>query len=331
MEGLIVFLAFVLILYGFSALRTIRNHEKGVVEQFGKYQRELAPGLNFVLPVIQKLRRVDVREKVIDVPPQEVITKDNVMVTVDAVIYFQVTDPRKVLYNIDNFGLATQKLAQTNLRNVVGDLELDQTLTSREKINTALRQVLDDATDSWGVRITRVEIQKIDPPRDITEAMSAQMKAERERRARILEAEGVKQSAILRAEGEKQSAVLESEGQALALRQRAEGEASAIRQRAEAERDQRIALADGEARAIETVFNAIHEGRATEDVLAVKYLEALTRIADGQATKIFMPLETSGLIGGVAALAEAFKEGVPARQRLSGEETAPGETKVEAG
>jgi len=149
---------------------------------------------------------------VIDVPPQDVITKDNVMVTVDAVIYFQITDPMKVVYNVANFSLAALKLAQTNLRNVIGDMELDSTLTSREKINTQLRLVLDEATDKWGVKVTRVEIQKIDPPRDITDAMSKQMKAEREKRANILEAEGLRQAAILKAEGSKQSAILEAEG-----------------------------------------------------------------------------------------------------------------------
>lgn len=314
----ILFLGAVAIAVCASALKIVRNHEKGVVEQFGRYHSTLDPGLRFVLPFVQTVRRVDVREKVIDVPPQEVITKDNVVVTVDAVIYFQITDPRKVLYNIDNFGLATQKLAQTNLRNVVGDLELDATLTSREKINTELRMVLDEATDGWGVRITRVEIQKIDPPRDITEAMSSQMKAERERRARVLEATGIKESAILRAEGEKQSDIL-----------KAEGEAAAIRQMAEAERDKRIAEAEGEAQAIQTVFNAIHEGRATEDVLAVKYLEALAKIAEGQATKIFMPVETSGVLSSVAALGEAFREGSTA-PRMTGEQPAAGSARVDA-
>ncbi|NUP99743.1 MAG: SPFH/Band 7/PHB domain protein [Armatimonadetes bacterium] len=308
--GGLVFLIIVVLLLGVSSLRIVRNHERGVIEQFGKFNRILEPGLNFVLPMVQVMRRVDVREKVIDVPPQEVITKDNVVVTVDAVIYFQITDPRKVLYNIDNFGLATQKLAQTNLRNVVGDLELDQTLTSREKINNELRLVLDQATDDWGVRITRVEIQKIDPPRDITEAMSSQMKAERERRARILEAEGVKQSAILRAEGQKQADIL-----------KAEGEAAAIRQRAEAERDQKMALAEGEARGIEVVFNAIHEGGASADVLAIKYLESLGKIAEGQATKIFLPIETNGVLSSMAALGEAFREGA-APARLTGNESA---------
>lgn len=307
---LMIVLAIILMGLGASALTIIRNYEKGVVERFGRYQRTLEPGLNFVLPIIELCRRVDLREKVIDVPPQEVITEDNVVVTVDAVIYYQVTDPRKTLYNIDNFQLAVLKLAQTNLRNVIGDLELDQTLTSREQINSELRRVLDDATDTWGVRITRVEIQKIDPPRDITEAMSQQMKAERERRAAILEAEGVRQSAILRAEGQKQAAILA-----------AEGEAEAIRQRAQADRDRLIAQAEGQARGIETVFRAIHEGGATEDVLLYRYFETLQSVAHGRATKIFMPLEMGGMLGNVAALMEAVRTAAAAEEpeRLAGD------------
>lgn len=301
------------------ACKIIHPYEKGAVERLGKYQTTVEPGLSLVWPFIQTLRRVDMREKVIDVPPQEVITKDNVCVNVDAVVYFQITDPRKVLYNVENFHLATLKLAQTNLRNVVGDLELDDTLTSREKINVGLREVLDDATDTWGVRITRVEIQRIEPPRDITDSMSQQMKAERERRAAITEAEGVKASAITRAEGARQAAILS-----------AEGEAESVRLRAVAERDKRIAEAEGEAAGIASVFNAIHESRATDDVLAVKYLETLSKLGDGRATKIFMPVETSGILSGIAALGDMFKEDTAEEQpRLSGERAA-GDVSIDA-
>ena len=199
MFGLIA-VAFVFVAF-LRSIRIVNQYEKGVVERLGRYHRTTPPGIQFLMPFLDSMRKVDMREKVIDVPPQEVITEDNVVVTVDAVVYYTVTDPVRVLYQVQDFQLATIKLAQTNLRNVIGDMELDETLTSRERINAELRQILDDATDNWGVRITRVEIQKIDPPRDITDAMSQQMKAERERRAAILEAEGVKQSAILRAEG----------------------------------------------------------------------------------------------------------------------------------
>jgi len=195
-------------------IRIVHPYEKGLVERLGRYQRTAHSGLTFIIPFLESLVKVDMREQVVDVPPQDVITKDNVVVRVDAVVYFEVTDPVKVTYNVADFYIAATKLAQTNLRNIIGDMLLDQTLTSREVINTKLRQILDDATDKWGVRVTRVELQRIDPPADVTEAMHRQMKAERDRRAKILEAEGDKQSAILRAEGERQAAILKAEGEA---------------------------------------------------------------------------------------------------------------------
>jgi regulator of protease activity HflC (stomatin/prohibitin superfamily) len=232
------------------------------------------------------------------VPPQEVITKDNVAVTVDAVIYYEATDPVKLKYNVANFVLAATKLAQTNLRNVVGDLDLDTALTSRDIINAKLRQILDDATDKWGTRVVRVEIQRIEPPADVTEAMHRQMKAERDRRAVVTEAEGEKTARILKAEGLKQSQIIE-----------AEGEAEAIKRVADADRYQKETVAEGEGRAIERVFSAIHTGNPTPDLVAIKYLEALEGIANGQATKVFLPLDTSGLLGGVAAVGELWKDG----------------------
>jgi len=298
MTGLVTFgvLAVLVIVFAGLSLRIIEPYEKGLVERLGRYVRTLDSGLNIIVPFIETVQKVDMRERVIDVPPQEVITKDNVVVTVDAVVYFEVTDPVRVVYQVANFMMAAIKLAQTSLRNVIGDMELDETLTSRERINAQLRDILDDATDKWGVRVTRVEIQKIDPPRDITDAMSQQMKAERTKRAAILEAEGVRQSQILRAEGEKQAAILE-----------AEGRAEAIRRVADAERYQRLTVAQGEAEAITTVFAAIHQGKPTSDLLAVRYLEALTKIADGKATKLFLPVEASGVLGALAGMAEAFR------------------------
>lgn len=295
--GLKLIIVIVVMLYASRAIRIVRQYERGLIETFGQYTRTVNPGLVFVFPPFQTVRLVDMREQVIDVPPQEVITKDNASVTVDAVIYFMVTDPVKVVYNVANFVIAATKLAQTNLRNIIGDMELDQTLTSREKINQQLRDVLDDATDKWGVKVVRVEIQKIEPPRDITDAMSKQMKAEREKRAAILEAEGVKQSAILKAEGEKQSAILQAEGKRQSAILEAEGKAEAIRK-----------IADAQKYETETVFNAIHNGRPTNDLIAIKYLEALPKIADGNATKIFLPLESSGILSSVAGIAEIFKE-----------------------
>lgn len=285
MPVLFFFLFIFVLVFAAKALWRIRPFEKGLVERLGRFKKLLDPGLNFVMPFVDNVLRVDMREQVIDVPPQEVITKDNVGVTVDAVIYFKITDPFKVVYNVANFQYAALKLAQTNLRNEIGNLELDQTLTSREKINVQLRQILDDATDNWGVKVTRVEIQRIEPPRDITDAMSRQMKAEREKRAAILEAEGVKQAAILKAEGEKQSSILSAEGK----------------------KQSQVLIAEGESSAIQTVFNAIHQGNPTNDLLAVKYLETLAKVADGKATKVFLPLEAVKGLGAIGGIGEMFK------------------------
>lgn len=288
---------FLLIILAAASIRIVRPYERGLIERLGRFKKEVGSGLHMILPFFDRMIKVDMRERVIDVPPQEVITKDNVVVTVDAVIYYEVTDAYKVIYNVSNFDMATVKLAQTNLRNVIGELELDQTLTSREKINMKLREVLDEATDKWGVRITRVEIKKIDPPRDIMEAMSKQMKAERTKRAAILEAEGIKQAQILKAEGERNAAIL-----------RAEGEAEAIKKVADANRYRLIAEAQGQAEAILAVFKAIHEGQPNKEIIALRYLDALAKIADGQATKLFLPYESSSILSSLAVISEIFKK-----------------------
>ncbi len=290
-------LAAALILIAAAGFRVVRPFEKGLIEFLGRYERTVESGLRWVMPFVKRLTKVDMREQVIDVPPQEVITKDNVVVTVDAVIYYEATDPVKLQYNVGNFILAVTKLAQTNLRNVVGDLDLDAALTSREVINAKLRQILDDATDKWGVRVVRVEIQRIEPPVDVTDAMHRQMKAERDRRAAVTEAEGSKAAAILRAEGVKESQILEADGQA-----------EAIKRVADAERYQKETVAEGEGRAIERVFGAIHSGDPTPDLVAIRYLEALQGIANGTATKIFLPLDTAGVLGSVAAVGELWKD-----------------------
>lgn len=294
---LLIILTVFLFIFAPLTLRTVRQHERGLVERFGKYARIANSGLVFIFPFFEKLRKVDMREQVVDVPPQEVISKDNVVVTVDAVIYFLVTDPFKVVYNINNFVYAAVKLAQTNLRNIVGEMELDHVLTSREHINTQLRQVLDEATDKWGARINRVEIQKIEPPQEIVDSMSKQMKAEREKRANILEAEGFRQAAILKAEGAKQSAILHAEGSKLAAVLEAEGRAEAIKKVADAEKYQ-----------VEVVYTAIHTGRPTNDLIAIKYLETLEKVANGTATKIFLPLDTAGVLGSIGGVAELFNK-----------------------
>ena len=291
-----IIIAFVVLIFAIRSIRIIRPYERGVIERLGKYQRTWEPGLHLLIPFLDRVTKVDMRENVVDVPPQEVITKDNVAVTVDAVVYYEATDPFKLIYNVTNFYLAATKLAQTNLRNVIGEMQLDESLTSREKINVTLRNILDDATDKWGVRVVRVELQRIEPPADVTQAMHRQMKAERDRRAMILEAEGDKTAAIARAEGTKQSAILE-----------AEGRAAAIKEIAEAERAQKILVAEGEAQGIRSVFGAIHDGGPTDDLLAVRYIDALRFVANGNATKIFMPLELQGLANVVGSVGEIFK------------------------
>jgi regulator of protease activity HflC (stomatin/prohibitin superfamily) len=302
MEGSAVFglivLAILAMVIIFKSLYVVRQYQRGLVETFRKYSRTADPGLTLVFPFVQSIIYVDMRETVLDVAPQAVITADNATLTVDAVIYFEVTDPVRNVYNVTDFRLAAIKLAQTNLRNIIGELKLDEALVSRERINAQLRTIMDDATDKWGVRVTRVELQSIEPPRDIIEAMSRQMKAERDKRAAILEAEGIKQSQILQAEGERQARI-----------NRAEGEAGAITKVAEAEKFRQLTVAEGEAQAIETVFGAIHSGRPTSDLLAVKYLETLSRIANGKATKVFLPIEATGILGAMAAIGDAFKEG----------------------
>jgi regulator of protease activity HflC (stomatin/prohibitin superfamily) len=284
-----------LIVYVASSVRIVRPYQRGVVERLGKYHVTADPGLRLIIPFVDRMRLVDMREHVVDVPPQEVITSDNVVVAVDAVVYYEPVDPQRLIYNVADFITAVTKLAQTNLRNLVGDLQLDQALTSRDSINASLRSILDDATDTWGVRVKRVEIQRIDPPADVMSAMHEQMKAERTRRATVTQADGERQAAITRAEGQRQAVILEAEGQA-----------TAVRELAEAERFRQQTTALGEADAIRTVYQAIHDGDPTPDLIAIKYLEALAEVADGNATKIFLPADTTAAMGSLAGIAELF-------------------------
>ncbi len=288
-----VVLVFILVL---MAIRIIRPFERGLVERLGRYQRTIGPGLNLVLPFFDTVLKVDMREVVIEVPPQLVITKDNVNVEVDAIIYAQVTDPARSRYEISNYIIAATKLAQTNLRNVIGEIDLDACLSSRDKINMQLRDVMDTATDKWGVKVNRIELQRIDPPMDITEAMSRQMKAERDKRATILEAEASRQSDITRAEGKKLAQVLD-----------AEGYAQSVKLRADAEKYRQVTVAEGEGQAITTVFNSIHDAKPDAELITLKYLEMLPKLADGQANKIFLPYEASGIISALSAFVEGVK------------------------
>jgi regulator of protease activity HflC (stomatin/prohibitin superfamily) len=300
-------IALFILLWAISGIRIVRPYQRGIVERLGKYKETVDPGLRVIIPLVDTLRLVDMREQVVDVPPQEVITKDNVVVSVDAVVYYEPTDPQRLVYNVANFMLAVTKLAQTNLRNLVGDMQLDEALTSRDSINMHLRQILDDATDTWGVRVKRVEIQRIDPPPDVMHAMHEQMKAERTRRALVTQAEGDRQAAITRAEGERQAVILAAEAFKQQQILTAEGEAQATRARADAERYRNEATAAGEAEAVRLVYQAINTSGATPEVLTVKYLESLAKVADGQATKIFLPADTSSALGGLAAVAELFR------------------------
>jgi regulator of protease activity HflC (stomatin/prohibitin superfamily) len=290
-----------------TSVRIVRPYQKGIIEQLGKYKETKEAGLHLIMPFVQKMELVDMREQVVDVPPQEVITEDNVVVSVDAVIYYEPTDPQRLVYNIANFFMAITKLAQTNLRNVIGDLTLDQALTSRDQLNMELRQILDDATDKWGVRVGRVEIQRIDPPPDVMSAMHEQMKAERTRRAQVTSADGFREAAIMTAEGEKQAAILTAEGVKQRQVLEAEGQAQAVHTLADAERYRAETVAAGEANATRALFQAIHDGDPTNDLIAIKYLEALQGIADGRATKIYLPLDTGGVYGSLAGVAELFK------------------------
>ena len=322
----LIVIAFVLFVFAAAGIKIVRPYQKGIVEQLGRYKATVGPGLKLIIPVIQSLTRVDMREQVVDVPPQEVITKDNVTVTVDAVIYYEPTDPQRLIYNVANFLMAITKLAQTNLRNVIGDMSLDNALTSRDNVNVTMRQVLDDATDKWGVRVVRVEIQRIDPPLDVMNAMHEQMKAERTRRAVVLEADGTREAAITRAEGDKQAVILGAEAVKQESILEAEGKADAIRAVADAERYRQMTVAEGEAEAVRSVFGAIHDGNPTPDLLAVKYLEALGTIADGRATKIFLPADLSATLGSLGAIAELFTGEAPdagAGAGAGGESEAP--------
>jgi regulator of protease activity HflC (stomatin/prohibitin superfamily) len=276
--GIVVLaLLFFIVVVVLRAIRIVPQARAGVIERLGRYQRTLDPGLALLVPFVDRLRPlIDLREQVVSFPPQPVITEDNLVVNIDTVIYFQVTDPRAATYEIANYIAAIEQLTVTTLRNVIGGMTLEQTLTSRDQINAELRGVLDDATGKWGIRVNRVELKAIDPPATIQEAMEQQMRADRNKRAAILTAEGVKQSQILTAEGEKQSAILKAEGA----------------------REAQILQAEGQAKAIDTVFTAIHAGDPDPKLLAYQYLTMLPQIAQGEANKVWIiPGEFSEALG----------------------------------
>ncbi len=306
MPGFIIFVLFVLICFVFctivSCIKIVPQAHAYIVERLGAYQSTWNVGLHFKIPFIDKVsKRVLLKEQVVDFPPQPVITKDNVTMQIDTVVFFQITDPKLFAYGVENPMVAIENLTATTLRNIIGELELDETLTSRETINTKMRAILDEATDPWGVKVNRVEVKNIMPPNAIRDAMEKQMKAERERREQILIAEGEKMSAILKAEGEKESAVLRAEAQKIELVKEAEGHSEAIRLHKEAEADGIRALQQAEADAINKLKEA---GLTTDQIVTLRSYDAFTKAADGQATKIIVPSEIQNLAGVASSIKE---------------------------
>ena len=297
----IVILLFIIIITNISVVQQSRAY---VVERLGAFHSVWGVGMHFKVPFIDRVaRKVSLKEQVLDYPPQPVITKDNVTMQIDTVVYFQITDPKLYCYGVEQPMMAMETLTATTLRNIIGDLELDQTLTSRDVVNTKMRSILDEATDPWGIKVNRVELKNILPPADIQNSMEKQMKAERDRRQSILQAEGQKKSAILIAEGEKESAILKAS---------AEKEAAILR--AEAEKQAAILKADGEAQAILAVQQALadsiamlNEKAPSDSVLRLKAIEAMQKVADGQATKIIIPSEMQGLVGLANGIVEGTK------------------------
>ena len=283
----------------------VQQSKAYVIERLGAFQTVWGVGLHVKIPLIDRVaKRVSLKEQVLDYPPQPVITKDNVTMQIDTVVYFQITDPKLYAYGVEMPMAAMETLTATTLRNIIGDLELDQTLTSRDVVNTKMRAILDEATDPWGIKVNRVELKNILPPADIQSSMEKQMKAERDRRQAILQAEGQKNSAILIAEGERESAIL-----------RADAEKQAAILKAEAEKEAAILKADGEAQAIRAVQTALAESLAllnekapNDQVVKLKAIEAMQKMADGKATKIIIPSEMQGLVGMASGLVESVKE-----------------------
>ncbi|MGH7678723.1 MAG: SPFH domain-containing protein [Gemmatimonadaceae bacterium] len=306
-----------------KALKIVGQAEVLVVERLGRFHRVARSGLNFLIPFIERPRsidvryaeadvggvkriaartttRIDLREQVLNFPSQPVITKDNVTIDIDAVLYYRIAEPQKATYAVQNLPYALETLTRTTLRNIVGEMELDQTLASRDQINKRMREVIEEAAVSWGVDVTRVELQSIEPPRDIQQAMELQMRAERERRAAVTNAEAGKRAAILESEGLKESQVRKAEGEKDASVLRAQGLAEA-----------RLAMAEAEAESIRRIAAALPDGQAAMYLLGLKYLEALPKLAEGKGSTIFLPTEASGVMGAVGALRELVRGGMP--------------------
>ena len=303
---LVISIVVVIILLIFvTRIRVVRQTEKYIVERLVGYHTTWGTGIKMLVPFVDRVAyRISMKEQVHDFPPQPVITKDNVTMQIDTIVFFQVTDPKLYAYGVENPINAIENLSSTTLRNIIGELDLDETLTSRDVINTKMRSILDEATDPWGIKVNRVEVKNILPPKDIREAMERQMRAEREKREKILLAEGEKQSAILIAEGNKESRILIAEAEKQAAIKKAEAEAEAIRQVKQAEAEGIIKLREAEAKGIELLKNA----KADESVLKLKSYEALMKVADGKATKLIIPSELSTVTSIASAIKESIKD-----------------------
>ena len=305
MELIIAAVVIIALIIIISNITVVQQSKAYVIERLGAFQSVWGVGIHFKIPFIDRIaRRVSMKEQVLDYPPQPVITKDNVTMQIDTVVYFQITDPKLYAYGVEQPMAAMETLTATTLRNIIGDLELDQTLTSRDVVNTKMRAILDEATDPWGIKVNRVELKNILPPADIQSSMEKQMKAERDRRQAILQAEGQKKSAILIAEGERESAIL-----------RADAEKQAAILKAEAEKQAAILKADGEAEAIRKVQQALadsldmlNKSAPNDQVVKLKSIEAMEKVANGQATKIIIPSEMQGLVGLASGIVEGVKE-----------------------
>ena len=301
----IVVLVFIALIIIASCVRQVRQTTVFIIERLGKYHKTWTTGIHLKAPFIERIANVvSLKEQIRDFPPQPVITKDNVTMQIDTVVFYQITDPKLYTYGVENPIAAIENLSSTTLRNIIGELDLDETLTSRDIINSKMRSILDEATDAWGIKVTRVEVKNILPPKDIRESMERQMRAERERRETILLAEGEKKSAILRAEGEKESAILKADAQKERMIREAEGEAQARIKKAEAEATAIKLVKEAEADSIVLIKNAA----PTSEVLTIKSLEALKEVANGQATKIIIPSEIQNLAGLVTAVKEVSKD-----------------------
>ena len=307
----IVVIILIAVILSISCVKVIKQSKVGIVMRLGKFQKKADTGVHFLIPFLDQMAYViDLRENVVDFPPQPVITKDNVTRQIDTVVYFQVTDPVRYVFEIANPISAIENLTATTLRNIIGELDLDETLTSRDLINTKMRSILDEATDKWGIKVNRVELKNIMPPQDIQVAMEKQMRAERERRESILQAEGEKQSSILKAEGEKQSAILKAEAKKEAMVREAEGEKQSriLRAQGEAESIRQIAQAkaEGEATIIKNVFKAMKESDIDDNMLALKSMEALEKIAESDSTKLVLPSDTVNFLGSFKGIKEVL-------------------------